>query len=69
MDNDTWIDKAKKLYESGKKYYQIANELGVNRKTVSIKLRELGYQSDQRYVRKIDTNKLRKSKGSIVKSS
>ena len=60
MDNNTWIDKAKKLYESGKKYYQIANELGVNRKTVSIKLRELGYQSDQRYVRKIDTNKLRK---------
>lgn len=59
MKNE-WLNKAKEMYENGKKFYQIANELGVNRKTVSIKLKELGYKADERYVRKINPEKLRK---------
>lgn len=55
-----WIEEASRLYEQGMKYYQIAKKLGVDRKVVSYRLREIGYQSDQRYVRNVPVEKLRK---------
>ena len=57
---NNWLSEAEKLYISGKSYNEIARTLKVNRKTVSIKLRELGYCSNEKYVRVIDPNKLRK---------
>ena len=54
-----WIEQARIMYEQGMKYYQIANILGVDRKVVSYRLRQLGYQSDQRYVRTVPIEKLR----------
>lgn len=59
--NSDWIEQAVQMYEQGTKYYKIAKALDVDRHTVSVKLRELGYQSDLRYVRNnIPLSKLRK---------
>lgn len=58
--NKKWIAKACELYKQGKKYYQIGNELGIDRKAVSRELRALSYKSDERYVRNVNPNKLRK---------
>lgn len=55
-----WIAQATQMYERGMKFYQIAKELGVDRKVVSFRLKQLGYQSDQRYVRQVPAEKLRK---------
>ena len=55
-----WIEQASQMYEQGMKYYQIARELGVDRKIVSYRLRQFGYESDLRYVRNIPVEKLRK---------
>jgi len=55
-----WIEQASQMYENGMKYYQIARELGVDRKVVSYRLRQLGYESDKRYVRNVPVEKLRK---------
>nr|DAP54861.1 MAG TPA: endonuclease [Caudoviricetes sp.] len=55
-----WIAQAEILYRNGTPYSRIAKELGVNRKTVSYRLRQLGYESDKRYVRIISPDKLRK---------
>lgn len=55
-----WIDQAEEMYQRGMKFYQIANELGVDRKVVSYRLKQLGYKADARYVRQIPPEKLRK---------
>lgn len=55
-----WIDKAEEMYKQGMKFYQIANELHIDRKVVSYRLKQLGYQADSRYVRHVPVEKLRK---------
>lgn len=60
MKYTEWIDQAEKMYQEGKKFYQIANELHVNRKIVSYRLKQLGYKADPKYVRNVDPKKLRK---------
>lgn len=61
-----WIEQAIILYEQGMPYYKIAQQLNVGRKTISRYLRELGFKSNEKYVRHIDTNKLRKYDYSIA---
>lgn len=55
-----WINEAEKLYKENLPYYKIAKELNVNRKTINFYLRKKGYQSNPKYVRNVDRNKLRK---------
>lgn len=55
-----WIQQAEEMYKNGMKFYQIANELYVDRKVVSYRLKQLGYQADPRYVRNVPVGKLRK---------
>lgn len=55
-----WISQAETLYREGTPYYKIAKIVGANRKTVSYYLRQKGFESNQKYVRHVDTAKLRK---------
>lgn len=55
-----WYKKAEKLYNEGIPYYKIANEIGINRKTVSYYLQKGGHTSNKKYVRIADNSKLRK---------
>lgn len=56
-----WISKAEELYNQKKSYKEIGEILNVNRKTVSIELRKLGYKSNPKYVRNINPKKLSKN--------
>ena len=58
--NYDWIIEAEKLFNEGLPYRRIAKLLNVNRKTVSYHLRKLGYKTDEKRIRHVDPNKLRK---------
>ena len=61
MNFPNWIDEAKKLYIQDKKTYKEIGEIyNVSRKTVSKYLRLSGVSSNEKYVRKINSDKLRK---------
>ena len=60
MKDPLWIDEAIELYKKEKNYTKIAKKINVNRKTVSYYLRLKGFSSNDKYVRKINPNKLRK---------
>src|SRR5574344_617267 len=59
MNND-WISEAYELYNNGMTYAAIGKKLGIGRKTVSIRLRQLGCKSNVKYIRHVDPIKLRK---------
>ena len=63
-----WIEEAIRLYKENVPYCKIANIVGVNRKTVSVNLRKLGFKSNEKYARKINPEKFRKYDYSIVES-
>ena len=63
-----WIKEAIRLYKENVPYCKIANIVGVNRKTVSVNLRKLGFKSNEKYARKINPEKFRKYDYSIVES-
>lgn len=65
-DVTQWIEQAIILYKQGMPYYKIAQQLNIGRKTVSRYLRELGFKSNEKYVRNINVNKLRKFDYSIA---
>lgn len=54
-----WILKAEELYKNGYSYCKISEILKINRKLISYELRQLGYKSKSRYLRKTynDTRK------------
>nr|DAF81145.1 MAG TPA: Intein splicing domain [Caudoviricetes sp.] len=67
--NKLWLNDACKLYESGLPYCKIAKIVEHSRKTVSYYLRGMGYESNQKYVRRVNPIKLSKydySKASSV---
>lgn len=68
MSKVSWLEQAIKLYNNGTPYYKIAEIIGVSRKTISYHLRKAGLQSNPKYVRNIDPDKLRKYDYSVADS-
>lgn len=69
MNFPSWIDEAKKLYTQDKKTYkEIGETYNVNRKTVSKYLKLSGVSSNEKYVRKVNPDKLRKYDYNICES-
>lgn len=60
MDSSTWIEEAEELYKKGMSYTKIGENLKVDRKKVSLALREKGYSSNLKYYPNLESNAYRK---------